>query len=77
MSRQLRNKLATAREQVVEAYRNGATLREIADFHKVSPGTVRNMLIEEGASLRRPGRRGGAPVERPEPLPVDQLEGDE
>lgn len=53
----LKNKLAAAREQVQEAYQNGATLRQIAEVHGVSAGTVRNTLVELGIDLRPRGRR--------------------
>lgn len=53
----LKNKLAPVKEQVQEAYRNGATLRQIAEVHNVSAGTVRNCLVEIGADLRPRGRR--------------------
>lgn len=57
MATQMRNKLATCKEQVREAYRNGATLREIGEVHGVSAGTVRNALIEMGEEMRPRGRR--------------------
>ena len=57
MTTRLKNKLATVRPQVQEAYRNGATLRQIGDVHGVSPGTVRNVLIEMGETMRSRGRR--------------------
>jgi transposase-like protein len=67
-----KSKLATAKEQVRDAYQNGATLREIAEVHNVSSGTVRNVLIEMGEKLRRPGRKGGSKVEKAL-LPVGQF----
>lgn len=57
MSNRLNNKLAAIKEVVVEAYKNGATLREIAEVHAVSPGTVRNALKEMGVEMRSRGRR--------------------
>ena len=57
MATRLKNKLATAEEQVRAAYRNGATLREIGEVHGVSAGTVRNKLIELGEEMRPRGRR--------------------
>lgn len=57
MTTKLKSKLTLAQDQILEAYRNGATLREIADVHDVSSGTVRNKLIELGADLRKRGRR--------------------
>jgi len=49
-------KLATSKEQVVLAYQNGATMRQIAEVHGVSIGTVRNLLIAEGSEIRKKGR---------------------
>jgi hypothetical protein len=53
----IKNTLAPVREQVIEAYRNGATLRQIAEVHGVSSGTVRNCLVESQVELRARGRR--------------------
>jgi hypothetical protein len=57
MSNSLRNKLAASKNVVCEAYQNGATLREIAEIHSVSAGTVRNTLKECGVEMRSRGRR--------------------
>ena len=57
MASQLKKKLNIAREQICEAYTNGATLREIAELHGASIGTVRNLLKELGVDLRPRGRR--------------------
>lgn len=57
MTTRLKNKLAMHHDQVREAYRNGATLRQIGEVHGVSPGTVRNVLVDLGESLRSRGRR--------------------
>ena len=73
MATKLNNKLATAEEQVREAYLNGATLREIAEVHGVSAGTVRNKLIEQGVDLRRRGRRRKEEGNAPKTLPVQEL----
>jgi hypothetical protein len=70
MANRLKNKLATAREQVREAYLNGATLREIGEVHGVSAGTVRNVLIEIGVELRPRGRRKKADTTEPQILPL-------
>lgn len=58
-----RRKLATSKDQVVQAYENGATLRQIAEVHGVSMGTVRNLLITEGKTLRPTGRPPGPRTE--------------
>lgn len=71
MTTRLSNKLAMVHEQVREAYRNGATLRQIGDVHGVSPGTVRNVLIEMGETLRLRGRRKKSATNDPRILPID------
>jgi hypothetical protein len=58
------------REPVAEAYRNGATLRQIGEVYGVSPGTVRNVLIEMGVEMRPRGRRKRAEAKDPRILPV-------
>lgn len=56
--KRVRYKLSMVADEVVEAYTtHGKTLREIADFHNVAPGTVRNLLISRGVSLRSRGRK--------------------
>jgi hypothetical protein len=70
MATGLNKKLAMAREQVREAYRNGATLRQIGEVHDVSPGTVRNVLMEMGETLRPRGRRKKADTYDPRILPA-------
>ena len=78
MSTRLKNKLAMARDQFREAYRNGATLREIGEVHGVSAGTVRNVLIELGETLRSRGRRKKGDTHDPRILPVEpQASGEE
>ncbi len=57
MGNRLNNKLVAVQEVIREAYENGATLREIAEVHAVSPGTVRNSLRELGVEMRNRGRR--------------------
>lgn len=53
-----RNKLFCVSEQVVHAYTVvGKTVSEIADFFVCSDGTVRNLLLIRGVTLRARGRR--------------------
>lgn len=73
MATRLNNKLATAGEQIREAYRNGATLREIGEVHEVSAGTIRNKLIELGEEMRRRGRRKKEQVTDTRVLPTGDL----
>jgi hypothetical protein len=70
MTTRLRNLLATCHEQVADAYKNGATLRQIGDVHSVSAGTVRNLLKELGIPLRARGRRSKAAQAHPKILPI-------
>ena len=57
MTINIKNALAPVREQVIDAYKNGATLRQIAEVHGVSSGTVRNCLRVCEVQLRPRGRR--------------------
>lgn len=53
-----RRKLETYADQIKFAYSEGEmTLRELALHHKVSPGTIRNLLVAHGVTLRKRGRR--------------------
>ena len=74
MTTRLRNKLAMSQEQVRDAYKNGATLRQIGDVHGVSAGTVRNLLLEMGVKLRNRGRRSKAATHNPRILPLEGTE---
>ncbi len=42
---------------LVEGYNNGATLRQLADFHKVSAGTIRAILKSNNVNMRSVGRK--------------------
>jgi len=57
-------KLSVEKDEVVAAYQNGVTLRELATRYNVSAGTVRNLIRDEGLVLRGPGRprKSDAPV---------------
>ena len=72
MANALRNKLTAVREQVKEAYENQATLREIAEVHGVSAGTVRNCLVELNVDLRPRGRRKADPAKVAEKAASDE-----
>jgi transposase len=50
-------KLLKETPQILEAYRNGSTIREIAEVYKVSTGTVRNILNRNDEPLRPRGRK--------------------
>jgi len=55
--RTFKRKLAPVKGYVIEGYSNGATIRDLAITYDVSPGTIRNLLIDNGITLRSPGRR--------------------
>ncbi len=55
--RMIRNKLNHVATEVVTAYENGLTLKELGAFHGVSQGTIRNLLESKGIKLRGRGRR--------------------
>ena len=50
------------RDQLSEKYRQGASIRELADQSRRSYGFVRHMLTEAGVALR--GRGGSHRMER-------------
>lgn len=49
-------KLDTVRNPILTAYNNGVSMDQIAKAHNVSKGTIRNLLVAEGVSLRKRGR---------------------
>jgi hypothetical protein len=55
--RTFKRKLASVKGYIIEGYTYGSTLRDLAITYDVSPGTIRNLLIDNGISLRSPGRR--------------------
>ena len=73
MTTLLKNKLSPYRDQVRDAYTNGATLKEIAVVHGISQGTVRNCLIEMGVELRPRGRKKRSDTTNEATLPVNEL----
>lgn len=52
-------KLALIKREVIEGYRNGSTLEELAKLNNCSVGTVRNVLVAENEPRRKAGRRKG------------------
>jgi hypothetical protein len=56
-------RLEIVSDEIVTAYQNGMTLREIGDLHKASPSTVSNPLESRGVTRRRRGPKGGKNVE--------------
>ncbi len=56
-------KLSKEASQVIEWYKNGGTIREIAKFYHVAPGTIRNVLLRHNEALRKRGRRKKQKIE--------------
>ena len=52
-----KRKLLQVRGQITLAYINGWSLRDLATANITSPGSIRNLLIEEGIALRQRGRQ--------------------
>ena len=70
-------KLLKETPQILEAYRNGSTIREIAATYKVSSGTIRNILKRSEEPLRARGRRPKAVPPLPEDfssIPIPDVE---
>ena len=60
--RKTRQKLMVVSDQVVDAYTNGSTIAEISFFFGCSNGTVRNLLIIKGVTMRPQGRKKTIPI---------------
>lgn len=63
-------KLSGDTQYVIEAYRNGSNIRELAAAYGVAPGTIRNLLIRHNEPLRRPGRPSKTKVEEAQEAPA-------
>jgi hypothetical protein len=50
-------KLEIVAEQIINSYKYGATLHELATLHDCAPGTIRNILIARGEPRRKRGRK--------------------
>jgi hypothetical protein len=51
-----RVELNQVKSQIVKSYKSGFSLRQIAESHDTSHGSIRALLIEEGVKMRNPGR---------------------
>ena len=51
-----KKRLLHMKRYIIEAYEAGLSLRDIAEAYESSPGSIRNLLIEEGATMRKVGR---------------------
>jgi hypothetical protein len=52
----VRIRLNQVKAQIVKAYTNGFSLRQIAYGHDTSAGSIRSLLIEAGVTMRKSGR---------------------
>lgn len=52
----MRENLAAAKSEAADRYKKGATLRQVAIEHDVTPERVRQWLKAEGVKMRRPGQ---------------------
>ena len=50
-------KLSVDEPHILAGYQNGLTLRELAAQFTTSPGTIRTILMRNGATLRHRGRK--------------------
>lgn len=50
-------KLEALNDIIVTSYKNGASIKNIAFTNNVSSGTIRNILIRQGVSIKKQGRR--------------------
>lgn len=49
-------KLSGDAPYIIEAYRNGSNIRQLAAAYGVAPGTIRNLLIRHKEPMRKQGR---------------------
>ncbi len=51
-----KKRLLSLKRYIVIAYEQGCSLRYLAHAYESSPGSIRNLLIEEGVTMRKAGR---------------------
>ena len=51
-----KRRLLSLKHYITTAYEQGMSLRYLAHAYDSSPGSIRNLLIEEGITMRRVGR---------------------
>jgi len=60
MGRRISNKkraLLQLREQIIESYQGGGSLKDVAGWFDTSVSAIRTLLVEEGVKLRSQGRQ--------------------
>ena len=51
-----KKRLLSLKYYIMAAYDSGMSLRYLAHAYESSPGSIRNLLIEEGVTMRKVGR---------------------
>ena len=51
-----KKRLLSLKYYITVSYESGMSLRYIAHMYDSSPGSIRNLLIEEGVTMRKVGR---------------------
>ena len=51
-----KKRLLSLKGYIITAYESGCSLRYLAEAYESSPGSIRNLLIEEGVTMRKVGR---------------------
>ena len=49
--------LLQVKDNIIEAYQKGGSLKQVASWYKVSPNAIRTILVEEGVQLKPRGRQ--------------------
>jgi hypothetical protein len=52
-----KRELLMIKQHIMVAYENNWSLRDLAKAYDTSVGSIRNLLIEEGVTLKKQGRR--------------------
>ena len=51
-----KRRLLHMKQYIINEYALGISLRDLARAYNSSPGSIRNLLIEEGVTMRKVGR---------------------
>ena len=52
-----KRELLMIKQHIIAAYETNWSLRDLAKMYDTSVGSIRNLLIEEGVTLRKQGRQ--------------------
>jgi hypothetical protein len=61
------------RADLCDRYRSGSTIADLSRAHGISYRQVRDTLLDCGAVLRKPGKRGLRPFSKRRKVPVEAL----